>query len=73
MRQTIKRLAAALLSLAVTAQLFGTVPFRALAVEGTAQINSSTVWSYLDDGTDPASGLPDRTDWADIAFEDSAW
>lgn len=73
MRQTIKRLAAALLSLAVTAQLFGTVPFRALAVEGTAQINSSTVWSYLDDGTDPASGLPDRTDWADITFDDSVW
>ena len=73
MRKTIKRLASGLLSLAVVAQLFSTVPFHALAVEGSSQISSSTVWSYLDDGTDPALGLPDRTDWADPTFNDSAW
>ena len=36
-------------------------------------IDETTTWRYLDDGTDPANGLPDRTDWADPEFDDSSW
>jgi len=42
--------------------------------ETTTLISTAdTTWSYLDDGTDPADGLPDRTDWADPGFDDSGW
>ncbi|WP_169558756.1 immunoglobulin-like domain-containing protein [Yaniella halotolerans] len=30
-------------------------------------------WSYLDDGTDPANGLEDRTDWTAPEFNDADW
>ena len=41
------------------------------------EINNSTVWSYLDDNTDPA-GDPqaadyDRTSWTTPDFDDAAW
>lgn len=36
-------------------------------------ISSSTTWRYLDDNTDPAASLPNRTDWAKTGFDDSAW
>lgn len=40
-------------------------------------INADTVWSYLDDGTDPA-GDPsaegyERTSWTAVNYDDSAW
>ena len=38
-----------------------------------AEINAETVWRYLDDGSDPAAGLTDRTDWADPTYNDSGW
>ena len=56
----------------------------AFAAEGSermtllpAKIDSNTVWSYLDDNTDPA-GNPDeegynRTAWAATDFDDSLW
>ena len=37
------------------------------------RIDGDTVWSYLDDGTDPAAGLAGRTEWAQPDFDDSAW
>jgi len=41
------------------------------------EINSETVWRYLDDGTDPAGNPGDagynRTSWTAEAFDDSAW
>ena len=60
-----------LLSPAVAASAFtsqsDTVSPTNLLVSGEAE------WSYLDDDTDPADGLPDRTGWADASFDDSAW
>ncbi len=56
----------------------------AFAAEGSermtllpAKIDSNTVWSYLDDNTDPA-GNPadqgyDRTSWAAETFDDTGW
>lgn len=41
--------------------------------DAPAEINADTVWSYLDDGTDPAADLSDRTDWADPTYDDSDW
>ena len=40
---------------------------------GNVLISSSTTWRYLDDSTDPAAALPDRTDWTKTSFDDSAW
>jgi len=36
-------------------------------------VSGESEWSYSDDDTDPAEGLPDRTDWTDASFDDSAW
>lgn len=36
-------------------------------------LNDQSTWKYLDDGTDPANGLPKRTDWTQPAFNDSSW
>ena len=49
------------------------VPEVTVVDASATQIDSDTVWSYLDNGTDPASGLADRTDWADQDFDDSSW
>ncbi|WHS35785.1 immunoglobulin-like domain-containing protein [Auritidibacter ignavus] len=35
--------------------------------------SGTTEWRYLDDGTDPADGLPGRTDWTLAEFDDSQW
>lgn len=35
--------------------------------------SGSTEWRYLDDGTDPADGLTERTGWTAADFDDSAW
>lgn len=32
-----------------------------------------TTWKYLDDNTDPASGLESLTAWTEKGFDDSAW
>ena len=37
------------------------------------EINKDTVWSYLDNGTDPATGSDDRTSWTAINFDDGTW
>lgn len=41
------------------------------------EVNSDTIWSYLDDGTDPAgdsaSSGYSRTAWAVASYDDSAW
>ncbi|MBP3318724.1 MAG: metallophosphoesterase, partial [Ruminiclostridium sp.] len=37
------------------------------------EVNEDTVWSYLDDGTDPAAESTDRTSWAAENFDDSDW
>src|SRR5699024_4814876 len=39
----------------------------------TELLNETSEWNYLDDGTDPANGLDDRTDWAAPEFDDSQW
>ena len=36
-------------------------------------VNSSTVWKYLDDNTDPADGLSSLTAWTLSNYDDSAW
>lgn len=46
-----------------------------VAVAATTGLISTaeTTWRYVDDGLDPAAGLPDRTDWTDPEFDDAAW
>lgn len=41
--------------------------------QAPTQIDDSTVWRYLDDGTDPAAGASDRTAWTLPGVDDSAW
>ncbi len=36
-------------------------------------IDTTTVWKYLDDNTDPASGLGSLTAWTISDFNDDAW
>lgn len=44
------------------------------AAESTELVNSLTQWSYLDNGTDPAAGLKDRTSWTVDTYEmTEAW
>ena len=76
-----KRFVCLLMTLIMVLGLF---PTAALATETSRQaqdlpecISADTVWSYLDDGTDPA-GDPtaegyNRTSWTAAAFDDSAW
>lgn len=72
-----KRFVCLLMTLIMVLGLF---PTAALAAgnEGEPQtlpesIRSATVWSYLDDGTDPAAGSDDRTSWTAADFDDSEW
>lgn len=39
----------------------------------TTIVDESTVWSYLDDGTDPSANDSDRHSWTLADFDDSAW
>ena len=45
--------------------------------DGTAVVDSSTTWRYLDDNTDPAGNSADsgyvRTSWTGLSYDDSAW
>ena len=45
------------------------------AAEVTTQtiVDENTVWSYLDDGTDPSANDSNRHSWATAGFDDSAW
>lgn len=44
------------------------------AAEPDELVNASTMWSYLDNGTDPAAGLEDRTAWTLENYEmTDAW
>lgn len=36
-------------------------------------INKDTVWSYMDNGEDPAVGMDDRTAWTQAEFDDTGW
>ena len=72
-----KRVLSVLLALCLTLSL---VPVALAADEPASaptEINSETVWRYLDDGTDPAGNPGDagynRTSWTAEAFDDSAW
>ena len=60
--------------------VLGLFPTAALAAgnEGETQtlpesIGADTVWSYLDDGTDPAAGSDDRTSWTAEMFDTTSW
>ena len=71
-----KRLTSFLLAFALLLSMLPT----AFAAEGTEsrsptpdKIGSTTVWSYLDDGSDPAAGSDDRTSWTTSSFDDSKW
>jgi hypothetical protein len=39
----------------------------------TSFLDGTTVWSYSEDGSDPANGDPDRLVWTRGAYDDSAW
>lgn len=71
-----KRLISFLLAIA----LIMSITSVAFAQEGTDlpnQIDRSTVWSYLDDNTDPSGNPSDegynRTAWTSVDFDDSEW
>lgn len=36
-------------------------------------VDTSTPWSYSDDGTDPSAGDTDRLTWTTAAYDDSTW
>ena len=72
-----KRFVCLLMTLIMVLGLF---PTAALAAgnEGETQtlpesIGADTVWSYLDDGTDPAAGSDDRTSWTAEMFDTTSW
>ena len=75
-----KRILSLVLTLAMTLECLptwaGTEPG---AISGTLpeQIDSNTVWSYLDDNTDPAGDSTaegyHRTSWTTADFDDSSW
>lgn len=76
-----KRFVCLLMTLIMVLGLF---PTAALATETSSQaqdlpesIGTDTVWSYLDDGTDPAGDSAgegyNRTSWTAINFDDSTW
>lgn len=48
-------------------------PSHAQQVDPEPDTGLLTEWNYLDDGTDPANGLEDRTGWTDPEFDDSSW
>ena len=71
-----KRLTSILLAFVILLSLV----FNAFAAVGQTppdKIDSTTVWSYLDDNTDPAGDPSDaeynRTAWTATVFDDSAW
>jgi len=41
--------------------------------ENVTVVNEKTTWKYLDNNTDPASGLSSLTAWTTPDFNDSAW
>ncbi|MCD8109894.1 MAG: metallophosphoesterase family protein, partial [Clostridiales bacterium] len=41
--------------------------------DAASEIDEATVWSYLDDGTDPAEGYEDRTAWTLASYDVSGW
>ena len=41
--------------------------------ENVTVVNAKTTWKYLDNNTDPASGLSSLTAWTTPDFNDSAW
>ncbi len=41
--------------------------------ENVTVVNEKTTWKYLDNNTDPASGLSSLTTWTTPDFNDSAW
>ncbi|MEP7794447.1 immunoglobulin-like domain-containing protein [Sanguibacter sp. 25GB23B1] len=42
-------------------------------VDGTVLLDSTSTWSYVDDGTDPGASLPTKTDWTLPGVDVSAW
>ncbi|WGX97121.1 metallophosphoesterase [Nocardioides sp. L-11A] len=69
----LRRVLVTALSAAVAAGALAVTAPSAEAADPTLISTATTTWRYLDDGTDPAAGLPDRTDWADPGFDDTAW
>ena len=75
-----KRLTSFLLVFALLLSMMPTAFAAGGAEDGTSapdQIDSTTVWRYLDDNTDPA-GTPgsesyNRASWTAVGFDDSAW
>lgn len=43
------------------------------ASESNILIDDATVWNYLDNNTDPASGLESMQGWTETNFNDTAW
>ncbi len=69
--RTVGAAAAALAAIAATTMI-GSVP-AASAEEGPVISSGTTEWQYLEDGTDPAAGQPDRTAWTTGALPAGDW
>ncbi len=71
---TLRAACGGLLSLALANAGVAATAVPSAAAPDTELITSGTTeWRYLDDGTDPADGLPGRTDWTAADFDDTAW
>jgi len=72
-RRTLRLTAvSALAALVATTGVLAAVP-AASAADTTLVSTATTTWSYLDDNTDPAAGLADRTAWTAEGFSTAAW
>ena len=74
-QKTVVRLSV-ILSLLMTVTMIQPL-FQVKAAEEDVMINESAVWSYLDDGSDPAGDNTaagyDRTSWTKDSYDASAW
>ncbi|SNT15037.1 3',5'-cyclic AMP phosphodiesterase CpdA [Micrococcales bacterium KH10] len=62
---------------ATLSALLGSTLAPTTALAATADVTlisaGTTDWQYLDDNTDPAQSLPNRTDWTAPSFSDTGW
>ncbi|MCL9666557.1 fibronectin type III domain-containing protein [Curtobacterium albidum] len=68
--RTVGAATAALAAIAATTMI-GSVP--AASAEEAPLVTSTTEWQYLEDGSDPAAGQPDRTAWTTGALPTGDW
>ncbi|WP_186760326.1 immunoglobulin-like domain-containing protein [Arthrobacter alpinus] len=73
-RQSLKLLgSAAAVGAIIMTDPFGAAPAQAATVELPLLATASTVWRYLDNNTDPATGTATPLVWTTAGYDDSSW